>query len=163
MLPTRWSRPGAVWLDLRRSPKAYDAGAYPMAGLSDRGLPAVLGGLAICASADSESRVGGLRGHCGLEPDLFVFAVGRRAFRRVWPLTPTLSIPPSPMRSVRTPRLMTFSLLGGPKRLEICEMKAFSKLWLGREGKAVARPNVIGIPTASSIVLPGHARVELYF
>ena len=52
-----------------------------MASLSDRGLPAVLGRLAICANADSQGCIGGLCAHCGLEPDLFVFAVGRRAFR----------------------------------------------------------------------------------
>src|SRR5260370_41208531 len=42
-------------------------------------------------------------------------------------------------------------------------MKAFSKLCLVREVKAVARPNVIDVPTVSSIVLPGHAGLELDF
>src|SRR5260370_114370 len=83
---------GAGWSHLTTCAKAHDAVAYPMAGFIDRGSPAVLGGLAISARADSESRVGCLRGHCGLEPDLFFFAVGRLAFRRVWPVSPTLSI-----------------------------------------------------------------------
>jgi hypothetical protein len=47
-----------------------------MAGLGDRGLPAVLGGESVRAATDSESCDDSLRGHCRLELDLFIPAVG---------------------------------------------------------------------------------------
>jgi hypothetical protein len=48
-----------------------------MAGLSTGGLLTVLGGEPVRAGTDHESRVGGLRGHCRLELNLFIPAVGR--------------------------------------------------------------------------------------
>jgi hypothetical protein len=74
---------------LRRNPRgkplswtlAYDGGAHPMAGLSDRGLSALLGGEPVRAGTDHESCVGGLRRHCRLELNLFIPAVGRYSFR----------------------------------------------------------------------------------
>jgi hypothetical protein len=62
--------------------KAYDVSAYPMAGLSDRGLPIVLGGEPVRAGADHESCTGSLRGDCRTEFDLSISAAGRRSFRR---------------------------------------------------------------------------------
>jgi hypothetical protein len=54
-----------------------------MAGLSDRGLSALLDREPVCASTDPQSRAGGLRGDCRAEFDLFISAVGRRSLRRV--------------------------------------------------------------------------------
>jgi hypothetical protein len=62
--------------------KAYDVSAYPMAGLSDRGLPIVLGGEPVRASTDSKSCDDSLRGDRSLEFNLFIPAAGRRSFRR---------------------------------------------------------------------------------
>jgi hypothetical protein len=54
-----------------------------MAGFNGRRLLAVLGGEPVCAGADHESGVGGLRGDCRLEFDLFIPAVGRCSPGRV--------------------------------------------------------------------------------
>jgi hypothetical protein len=62
--------------------KAYDVSAYPMAGLSDRGLPIVLGGEPVRAGADHESRTGSLRGDRSLEFNLFIPAARWRSLRR---------------------------------------------------------------------------------
>jgi hypothetical protein len=62
--------------------KAYYVSAYPMVGLGDRGLSAVLGREPVRAAADHEGRAGGLRGDCGLELDLFISAARRRSLRR---------------------------------------------------------------------------------
>ena len=54
-----------------------------MAGLSDRGLPALLGGEPVRAGTDPESCAGGLRSDCRIELDLFISAVGRGSLGRV--------------------------------------------------------------------------------
>jgi hypothetical protein len=53
-----------------------------MAGFSDRGLFAVLGGEPVRAATDHESRVGGLRRDYCIESNLFIPAARRRSFRR---------------------------------------------------------------------------------
>jgi hypothetical protein len=53
-----------------------------MAGSGNRYLLALLGGEPVRTGTNPESGVGGLRGHCCLELDLFIPAVGRCSFRR---------------------------------------------------------------------------------